>query len=226
MTSEPTQPASPGSLRRDRKPEQGAGQDLYQAAEVSFVDAAMTGDRRWLAVEAARPLIRAVVDRVAELVRAEQTAEIERLTAKLHQVAAGRYTWRNKALEQELHADQLTVQLGEADATADAYHADRDRQRARAERAEADLAAMTARAESAEARYDRARPIVQAALAFAGRPLGMDDFDDAYDELRAAVREFDEEGAEIGLSSTETGVQATVEGQDANGPQDGSGGAA
>jgi hypothetical protein len=65
------------------------------------------------------------------------------------------------------------------------------------DRAAADLAAMTARAEAAEA-------------LLRDHILDLDPPDDV--------------APETGLSSTETGVQATVDGQDANGPQGGSGG--
>jgi hypothetical protein len=94
-----------------------------------------------------------------------------------------------------------------------------------------DLAAMTARAEGAEARawragYHAAVAELQGVYWRTGSPAAQwaGDYLDAqtpYVERRARGA-----GPETGLSSTETGVQATVEGRDANGPQDGSGGTA
>jgi chromosome segregation ATPase len=101
------------------------------------------------------------------------------------------------------------------------------------DRLAADLAAMTARALAAEDRLalaevhieemrddrDQARAEVQrltAALELAEVDLAT----------LAAIRAHDGTGPETGPSTTHSPEQATVEARDANGPQDGSGGAA
>jgi hypothetical protein len=97
----------------------------------------------------------------------------------------------------------------------------------------ADLAAMTARAESAEAMYDQAR--AQLAQMIAGRAtwkakaLEMErarDLAEVDRDTLAAIRAHDGTGPETGPSATHSPEQATAEGQDPDGPQDGSGGAA
>lgn len=110
--------------------------DLYQAAEDAYDQAIQRklgnplgshGQPRGAIAKI--PAFRAAVDRVAELVRAEQTAEIARLRAALDtKTEVARSNLRHVATLCE-YQDQLT----------------------------ADLAAMTARAESAEDRYDQVR---------------------------------------------------------------------
>jgi hypothetical protein len=195
VTAQPS-PDLPDSLRRDRK---AAGEDVHQAAAEAY-QAALSPpvDGAPVALTAADMRLRrlgAAVDEAVRLteqrVRAECAAEIQRLAA----------------------------QLAEANATTDAYHADRDRQRTRAERAEADLAAMTARAEQVQ-------PVLIAARSWLTQETGSRDISPADARLIAALRSYDETDPLWALSLTETGVQATVEGQDANGPQDDLGGAA
>jgi hypothetical protein len=95
----------------------------------------------------------------------------------------------------------------------------------------ANLAAMTSRAESAEAMYDQAR--AQLAQMTAGRAtwkakaLEMErarDLAEVDRDTLAAIRAHDGTGPETGPSATHSPEQATVEGQDPDGPQDSSGG--
>jgi hypothetical protein len=214
-------------------PKLPVGEDLYREAARAYSNAETIepgepvhcDEAEWVTLMAAEPQHRAAVDRVVELteqrVRAESAAEIKRLRQHILDIDAhatpygdlpedpgwvGMYLLTAGALHRALG----TIGHGAPNC-----------------QAEADLAAMTARAEGAEARawragYHAAVAELQGVYRRTGSPAAQwaGDYLDAqtpYVERRARGA-----GPETGLSSTETGVQATVEGQDANGPQDGS----
>jgi hypothetical protein len=225
MPAQPS-PDLPDSLRRDRLP---VGEDLYREAAEAYQAAfpnPVGGSS--VALTAADMRLRAAVDRVVELteqrVRAELAAAIEaaRREGRNERDAYWRASVERDAAQYLASVNDLVTQhAAEVKRLTDQRDASQrfnehcqtvaDNYAATNRQLAADLAAMEARTEEAEARFQWV-DITQ--LADNGTRIkccncGHEQFTPARP-----------------LSSTETGVQATVEGQDGNGPQDDSGGAA
>jgi hypothetical protein len=148
MTTQPS-PDLPDSLRRDRKPATAAGEDLYREAIAAW----RTEDPATFYDETS-PWLRAAVDRVAELTEQRVRAEM------------AAWTEARDRNDQDI-ANMLSIGGWPVGAMFHRVRTERDQVRA-------DLAAMTARAESAEAMYDQARPPNGAAGITDSLPPGVD----------------------------------------------------
>jgi hypothetical protein len=240
VTAQPS-PDLPDSLRRDRK---AAGEDVHQAAAEAY-QAALSPpvDGAPVALTAADMRLRRLGAAVDEAVRLTE----QRVRAEIGAAAEQpRYIPFRDPLPESVHrrvlltpemffdydADGQLVGMGTtcgATALMRALGAMAPDLLAGAD----ELAAMTARAEAAKRRLAVVVDVVREA-AYVADPYDVTDWQRGYraacaritGALDSTTRPLDDVAPETGLSSTETGVQATVEGKDANGPQDSSGGAA
>jgi DNA-binding ferritin-like protein len=198
--------------------------DLYQEAAKAY--SGTTADTPYVRGIGASDAFRAAVDRVAELVRAEYARPFDPEPILRRAEAATRR--RDAEIEQRVRAELATMtEVARSNRRHVAMLSEYQDQLT------ADLAAMTARAKSAEARYDQAR--AQLAQMIAGRAtwkakaLEMErarDLAEVDRDTLAAIQAHDGTGPETGPSATHSPQQATAEGQDPEGPQDDSGGAA
>jgi hypothetical protein len=192
-------PTCPDTWHRDNR---AADQpDLYQEAARAY--SGTTADTPYVRGIGASDAFRAAVDRVAELVRAEYARPLDPEPILRRAEAATRQ--RDAEVEQRVRAD---------------------------------LGAMTARAESAIAELKRRLAVVVDVVreaAYVADPYDVTDWQRGYraacaritGALDSTTRPLDDLAPGAAPSSTETGIQATVEGgQDPDSPQDGPGGAA